>query len=144
MLKKIKLIIASLSVIGLFGLSPATAVYADAAQDACDGIKILDRTAQCDNSNRAQSGFNSTIRRVINILSIVIGAVSVVMIIIGGFRYIVSGGDSSATKSAKDTIMYAVIGLVVVLFAQIIVTFVISNTNTPPVRDATPVTPGTP
>jgi TRAP-type C4-dicarboxylate transport system permease small subunit len=49
------------------------------------------------------------------------------MIIIGGFRYIVSGGDQTSVTAAKNTIMYAIIGLVVVLFSQVIVRFVLTN-----------------
>ena len=67
------------------------------------------------------------IRRIINLFTIVVGAVSVVMIIIGGFRYIISGGDSSGVSGAKNTILYAIVGLVIVLFAQIIIRFVLTN-----------------
>jgi hypothetical protein len=57
----------------------------------------------------------------------VVGVVSVIMIIIGGFKYIISSGDSANVTSAKNTILYAIIGLVVVLLAQIIVRFVIAR-----------------
>ncbi len=57
----------------------------------------------------------------------VLGAAAVIMIVIGGIRYTVSGGDSSAVKGAKDTILYAVIGVVVALLAYAIVNFVIMN-----------------
>ena len=57
-----------------------------------------------------------------------VGAVSVIMIIIGGFKYVTSNGDASSTKSAKDTVMYALIGLLLVGFAQTLVRFVWSNT----------------
>lgn len=71
--------------------------------------------------------FSFLVRRIINIFSIVVGAVSVIMIIIGGFRYIISGGDSSGVSNAKNTILYAVVGLVIVLFAQIIIRFILTN-----------------
>lgn len=54
-----------------------------------------------------------------------ISIISVVMIIYGAFRYVISGGDSSATKSARDTILYAVVGLIVAISSQAIVTFVL-------------------
>lgn len=75
----------------------------------------------------ADSGFGFLVRRIINIFSVVVGAVSVIMIIIGGFRYIISGGDSSGVSSAKNTILYAVVGLVIVLFAQVIIRFILTN-----------------
>lgn len=65
---------------------------------------------------------------VINILSFIIGVISVIMIIIGGLKYITSTGDSSKVESAKNTIIYAVIGLVIVALAQLIVIFVLDRT----------------
>lgn len=77
-----------------------------------------------ENGERSFSGLT---RRVIDIFSILVGSVSVIMIIIGGFRYIISGGDSAGVTAAKNTILYAIVGLVIVLFSQIIIRFVISN-----------------
>jgi hypothetical protein len=67
---------------------------------------------------------------IINIFSWIVGVVSVIMIIYGGFRYITSGGDSNSVTSAKNTILYAIIGLVIVALAQVIVNFVLDKTNT--------------
>jgi TRAP-type C4-dicarboxylate transport system permease small subunit len=67
------------------------------------------------------------IKNIVNILLYALGAVAVVMIVIGGIKYTTSNGDSSAISSAKNTILYAVIGLVVALLAYAIVNFVISN-----------------
>jgi len=53
--------------------------------------------------------------------------VAVIMIIIGGFRYITSGGNDTSITSAKNTILYAVIGLVIVALAQVLVHFVLRN-----------------
>lgn len=55
------------------------------------------------------------------------GALAVLFIAIGGFRYTISGGDPGSIKQAKDTILYAVIGLVVAMLAQVIIGFVISS-----------------
>lgn len=65
------------------------------------------------------------IKDITNLLLFILGAVSVIMVVIGGFKYVVSNGDSSQTKSAKDTILYAVIGLIVALLAYAIVNFVL-------------------
>lgn len=70
--------------------------------------------------------FDSALANVVNTLLFVIGAVSVIMIIYGGFRYVTSAGEASAVKSAKDTIMYAVVGLVIALVAWGIADFVIN------------------
>lgn len=65
------------------------------------------------------------IELIINAILFLIGVVSVIMIIIGGFRYVVSNGDSSQTKAAKDTIMYAVLGLIIAIAAYAIINFVL-------------------
>ena len=80
-----------------------------------------------DCAESESESFGGLVRRIINIFSIVVGSVSVIMIIIGGFRYIISGGDSAGVSAAKNTILYAIVGLVIVLFSQIIIRFVISN-----------------
>jgi hypothetical protein len=56
-----------------------------------------------------------------------VGIIAVLMIIIGGFKYITSGGESSNISGAKNTIIYAIIGLVIVALAQIIVHFVVNK-----------------
>lgn len=78
-------------------------------------------------TNDAGSNVGDLITRVINIISLVVGAVAVIMIIVGGLRYITSGGESGGVTSAKNTIMYAIVGLVVVALAQVIVKFVVNR-----------------
>lgn len=65
-------------------------------------------------------------RTITNVLLFIIGAVSVIMLIIGGIRYTVSAGDSSAVTAAKNTIMYAIVGIIVAILAYAVVNFVIS------------------
>jgi hypothetical protein len=67
------------------------------------------------------------VETVITLFSWIVGVTSVIMIMIGGFRYITSQGDSGNVSAAKNTILYAVIGLVVVALAQVIVNFVIGK-----------------
>lgn len=72
-----------------------------------------------------------TIIGIINAVIGVLGVVAVVVIIIGGIGYMTSSGDAGKVKKAKDTILYGVIGLVIVVLAFAIVNFVISNVLTP-------------
>jgi Type IV secretion system pilin len=67
--------------------------------------------------------------KIVNIFSIVVGAVAVIMIIYGGFRYITSGGDTNKVGSAKNTLIYAIIGLIIVALAQVIVHFVLNTSS---------------
>lgn len=76
---------------------------------------------------QAQGTDNATnmIEIVVNTMIFLLGTVAVIMIILGGIKYATSNGDSSSIKSAKDTIMYAIIGLVVAILSFAIVNFVL-------------------
>ena len=82
--------------------------------------------SDCANTQNG-STLQTKISTVINIFSAIIAAVSVIMIIYGGFRYITSGGKQESVSGAKTTILYALIGLVIVALAQVIVQFVLSK-----------------
>lgn len=112
--------------VGSLVLVPAIA-SADSKADACAGLKQLDSSASC--SGNSAGSINKILRWVINILSIIVGFIAVVMVIVGGLRLIMSGGDSNNTASARNTILYALIGLVIVALAQILVHFVLSKTT---------------
>ncbi|HEX5447647.1 MAG TPA: pilin [Candidatus Saccharimonadales bacterium] len=75
----------------------------------------------------ATSKINNIIHTIVNILTAIVGIVAVIMIIVGGLRYITSGGNDTSVTSAKNTILYAIIGLVVVALAQLIVRFTLSK-----------------
>ena len=68
----------------------------------------------------------STVKNVINLLIFVIGIIAVIMIVVGGLRYVLSGGDSAGINTAKNTILYAIVGLVVAILAYSIVNFVLT------------------
>jgi beta-lactamase regulating signal transducer with metallopeptidase domain len=134
MIKRLKLMILSLSYMFAFALPVAISAPAYAAltpqethANLCQGSN-LDLTA-AGSSCPTNTGTNVTdvIKKIINILSVLIGAIAVVMIIIGGFRYVTSAGNPEGTKGARNTILYAIVGLVVVALAQIIVHFVLNS-----------------
>lgn len=103
------------------------------ADNVCKGVLSAEtgnfvQGATLDSCQETTEGnFGFVAKRIINLFSIVVGVVSVIMIIVGGFRYIISGGDSSSVQGAKNTILYAIVGLVIVLFAQVIIRFVLTN-----------------
>jgi hypothetical protein len=141
MLKKLKDFCFALGVFSLVAvpvLIPA-AVSADIAGQLCSGANAnnpsttLDLTGNGDASCASDtSGSGSSIQKVlsliINIFSIIVGFVAVVMIIFGGIKYITSGGESSNISGAKNTIVYAIIGLVIVALSQVLVHFVLAKT----------------
>jgi len=102
----------------------------------CKGVEgqineCKDRTPgnaeQKDKACNPQSGIENLIKTVLNVLSAIVGAIAVIMIIIGGFRYVTSAGDSNTASSARNTILFAIVGLIIVAFAQIIVRFVLQK-----------------
>lgn len=101
-------------------------VYADAGDDICAGLADT-AGSPCATGGTADNEVNSTIQLVINIFSWVVGIAAVIMVIIGGFRYVLSQGESANTAGAKNTIIYALVGLVIVALAQILVKFVLDK-----------------
>lgn len=71
-------------------------------------------------------GDGGVINQFTNIVLYIVGFISVVMLIWGGIRYIISGGDSKKITDAKNTILYAILGLIIVFFAYAIVNFVLN------------------
>lgn len=72
-------------------------------------------------------GPNGVITKVVRLMSLVIGIAAVIMIIVGGIRYVTSSGDPNNTTGAKNTILFAIVGLLIALLAQAIIVFVISK-----------------
>lgn len=129
MIKKIKHLLASV----MLGSSLLVPLAATGAVYAQQDIQTNLQSGACLNVNGCQddvdpaSRVNSLLEDVINIFSLIVGVVAVIMIIIGGLRYITSGGDAGNITGAKNTILYAIIGLVIVALAQVIVRFVLGR-----------------
>jgi len=70
---------------------------------------------------------NNLLPHVLNTVFAIAASIAVLMVVIGGFRYIVANGDPGATTSAKNSIIYALVGLVVVMAAYSIVAFVVKG-----------------
>jgi cytochrome bd-type quinol oxidase subunit 2 len=121
----------SMSAVALL-LAPVALVAApayaapDVDEGLCEGANLQVGATDC-NQDDPEGQVNDIITTVINIFSLVVGVVSVIMIIIGGLKYITSGGDSGNVSGAKNTILYAIVGLVVVALAQVIVRFVLTR-----------------
>jgi uncharacterized membrane protein len=94
--------------------------YALTAREGADGAKSPEQPTTVE-------GEGGVFQTITNVLLFIIGAISVIMLIIGGIRYVVSGGDSSAVTSAKNTILYAIVGIIVALLAYALVNFVLTS-----------------
>lgn len=132
-----RLIVAALLVVVagfILQATPAKAV--EVLSPVCNGAikennNIKDSTVCKSDASKSSDnplvGPNGVITRVIQIFSLVIGVVAIFAIIISGLRLIISAGDSNAVAKARRSILYALVGLLVVGFAQVIVSFVLSR-----------------
>lgn len=128
-MEKLKMMIAGLLTVpllavGVTALVPAGDVYAqaDLSQGVSGGLAAADT-----GSSANTKGINGIVTTIINVLLYIIGLISVIMIIIGGIRYATSNGDANSVTAAKNTILYAIVGLVVAIFAWAIVNFVVEQ-----------------
>lgn len=83
--------------------------------------------AKSEDQQESLDGDTGVFAVITQVLLFLVGAISVIMLVVGGIRYVVSGGDSSAVQSAKSTILYAIVGIIISLIAFAVVRFVISN-----------------
>ncbi|MGH7196933.1 MAG: pilin [Candidatus Saccharimonadales bacterium] len=117
-------------VLGLAVVVPGVAYAQECTEvDVREGIGQGARCAKPTNAAENLFGPESIFTTVTNILLFIIGAIAVIMLIVGGIRYVVSGGDQAAVTSAKNTILYAIIGIVVAFLAFAAVQFVTSQLN---------------
>jgi hypothetical protein len=131
MLKKVSaaLLVVPALVLG-FGLTASPAHAADpTAPTTCDVVTSggISHGAECAKPNGAPTelfGPNSIFVTITNIMLFVIGAIAVIMLIVGGIRYVISSGDQNSVTSAKNTILYAIIGIVIAFLAYAAVNFV--------------------
>lgn len=122
-MKKIRTILLTVAVmIGLAAvpLTPAAvSAQTKPADEISNGVKDI------GGGDKGTDELERGIKNVVNVLLFVLGAIAVIMIIIGGIRYATSNGDSGQITTAKNTILYAVIGLIVAILAYAIVNFVL-------------------
>ena len=125
-----------LSLLGGSLLSPVM-VSADASTDAAKQQACVGSGGTWTNNACTTTGpsLDSIVHTVVNVLGILVGIAAVIMIMVGGFKYITSGGDSGSLASAKNTVIYAVIGLVIVALSQGIVRFVLDKTADAPPKN---------
>ena len=114
--------------------APVNAAECATGEDATDtGMTLCGGLNSSKGTDQPESLFSEggVFQTVTNVLLFVIAAVSVVMLIIGGIRYTVSMGDQSAVTSAKNTILYSIVGLLVAILAFAAINFVIGSFAAP-------------
>lgn len=130
-MRRLFAVVAVLAALFVPALSPLSAgAQVDLFKEACQGEAAksptcVDAQKSQDGSNNSIYGKDGVLTKVVNLLSIVIGIAAVIMIVVGGAMYVLAGGDSAKINTAKNTIIYSLIGLVVAVVAPMIIRFVI-------------------
>lgn len=116
------------NVVKLFGLVAMAFVATFIGINNVSALTLREgaEAARCDGCPADLFGDTGVFKQVTNTILYIVGIVAVIMLIIGGIKYVVSGGDSKKVTDAKNTVLYAIIGLVVAFLAFAIVNFVIS------------------
>lgn len=131
-MKKLTKIITAVVAVVLAGSLVAAPAFADTNDPFCDPAmgEEVRKAMGCDGDSNTDAG--TAVDVVVNIITVIIsilGIVAVVVLIIGGIGYMTSSGDSTKVKRARDTILYAIIGLVICALAFGIVNFAVSIIN---------------
>ncbi len=122
-MKKIRTFIAAFILVATsaFVFAP---VYSVAAQGALDAVcNDNPDSAVCRSENKDATADN-LVATIVNTLLFVVGAISVIMVIVGGIFYVTSHGDSGNITKAKNTILYAIVGMIVAFLAYAIINWV--------------------
>jgi hypothetical protein len=126
MIKRVLLtlsLVATLSGIVAFA-TPALAV--DPLDNACKGAAA--KAAVCEEDKQETiSGKGGVLYRITQLISAIAGVAAVIAMIVGGFMYVLSSGDSAKAATARNTLIYAAVGLVVIVLAQSIISFVVNR-----------------
>jgi hypothetical protein len=125
-----KLGVISMLFFGGVGLVPAASaaalplyVASAGTTAACSALSQLDTSQACGSG---QSTINKVVKSITEIIALVLGVTGVIMVVVAGFKYITSNGDTQAVGSAKRTLIYALVGLVVAVLAEFLVHFVLN------------------
>lgn len=116
----------TLLTIGCLAL-PAIPAFADPVTS--QGCNVAGNVSSYCNQNGSNpiAGPNGVINKAVRLISIIGGVAAVITIIIGGFLFISSGGDPNSVKNARTTIIYAVVGLIIIAASQAIITFIVDR-----------------
>lgn len=123
-MKNVLKIVLSVVIMGVVSLAVVLPTFAEA-----QGAVTLQQgaaAAKCDGCPENLFGDAGVFKQVTNTILYIVGIIAVVMLIIGGIKYVISGGDSKKVTDAKNTVLYAIIGLVIAFLAFAIINFVIS------------------
>jgi len=129
-MKIIAFFITTFALLTLLLVSLSGSVFAaeNVLNQACSGSAA--NSALCKDKDKSSTtilGPQGILVKAVQIVTTIVGIASVVMVVVGGFKYVLSNGDAGQIASAKNTILYALIGMVVAGLSSAIISFVISK-----------------
>jgi len=123
MVSKAAVILSSI----LIALIASAAIVVPAYAQVTGGIDAGVQATRGDGVPADLFGADGVFTTIVNVLLFIVGVLSVIMLIIGGLRYVISGGNATAVTAAKNTILYAIIGLIIAFFSYAIINFVLNS-----------------
>ena len=119
----------SIVMMGLLALVPAPALAFNPFGSVCNngGGSSAICQEQSKGTTNPLTGTNGLFFGISRIIAIIAGVAAVIIIVIAGLRFVTSGGDPQKTKAAKDAIVAALIGLVIIVLAGSIISLVLSR-----------------
>jgi FtsH-binding integral membrane protein len=121
-----KICIRLVLVIGLLIASSAPALAVNPVQQVCQGNANA-TVCEASSNNNSLLGKNGIITKAAKVMVYFAGVIAVIMLAIGGIKYTTSQGNPNELQSAKSTIIFALVGLIIAIFAQALVFFVLSK-----------------
>lgn len=132
------LLVVPVLALAFAAVAPVANTYADAVgtleSDCSTDTLSINSGVTCAKGNGQQDdlfGPTGVFKKITDVLLFIIGAVAVIMLVIGGIRYTISGGDQGQVTAAKNTILYAIIGIIVAILAYAIIGFVTGSFAAP-------------
>ena len=104
-------------IVAMGSIVPLSSVYADSKDAVCAGAGV-----DCDKTDTAIS---DNVKSALRVFQIIIGVLAIFYMVYAGMKFITSSGSSDGVKTAKNTILYASIGLIIVILSEGIIQFVL-------------------
>jgi len=131
-LSLVSFIIGSIAICMMFFAAPVVSVkVAQAAgpEAACANLSAKEKKNNpiCNSVGTTDNPVTGTIRNVSTLMALVGGVVAVIYVILGGFYFVTSNGDPQKAANGRTTLIYALIGLVIIIAAQTIVLYILGK-----------------
>jgi ABC-type Fe3+ transport system permease subunit len=124
-MKHFKFVVILITIMAMFSIPLAIASADSFVGDACSGLT----TVTADGCTKGGDTIKSIAHNVVNIMSIVVGILSIIMLLVAGIKFVTSGGESNSVQSARNTLIYALIGVFIAVIAQVLVHLVLNTAN---------------